>query len=304
MTTSGEAAKRMVEAMLARSWQPRRRRRVVVLCYHSIHPSLPFASAAPELFRQHLRWLKAHCDVVPLRALLGSRRHSGGTRPIVAITFDDGYKDNYTYAFPLLKEAGAPATIFVTTGFIEADPGVVGTFCDLYGVAPELVGGLSWPQIREMRQGGVEFGAHTHTHPNLSFIGAARATTEIRTSKDILEAHLREPVATFAYPFGKPGIHFDAGTVDAVAKLGFECAVAIQYRGAGPSDSPFRIPRFAVTNDSVEILAAKVYGKLDVLGLWQQWAPRPIARMTANDPSRLPAVRRRMQPQGAAGPLD
>lgn len=304
MATNGRSAKRLVEAVLARSWQPRRQRRVVVLCYHSIHPSLPFASASPELFRQHLRWLEAHCDVVPLRSLPTHAGSAHGARPVVAITFDDGYEDNYTYAFPLLKEARMPATIFLTTGLIGADPGVIRTFCDLYDVAPELVAGLSWPQVHEMRQDGVEFGAHTHTHCNLSFVGPMRAATDIRTSKDILEERLQESVLTFAYPFGRWGIHFDARTVDVVADLGFERAVAVRYRGVRSADSPLRIPRFAVTNDSVDVLAAKVYGKLDVLGLWQEWAPLPIARLTAEDRSRLPEVRRRMQLQGAAGPLE
>ena len=285
--------------MLARSWLPRQQRRVVVLCYHSIHPSLPFASATPELFRQHLRWLCAHCEVVPLRALRAYASRASGTEPVVAITFDDGYEDNYTYAFPLLKEAGTAATVFLTTGLIGSDPGVIRTFCDLYDVPPELVAGLSWPQIHEMRGGGVEFGAHTHTHPNLSFIGPATASTEIRTSTDILEEHLQEPIVSFAYPFGKPGIHFDAATVGVVAALGFECAVTVHYRGVRAGDSPLRIPRFAVTNDSLDVLAGKVYGKLDVLGLWQQWAPSALARLIADDPSRVPAVRQRMRAQAA-----
>lgn len=301
MAAITQTAKRTVEAILASSWQPKRQQRGVVLCYHSIHPSLPFASATPELFQQHLRWLSAHCEVVPLRALhTDTRPPSSRAKPVVAITFDDGYEDNYTHAFPLLREARMAATIFLTTGLIDADPGVIRTFCDLYEVAPEAVIGLSWPQIHEMRQGGMEFGAHTHTHPNLSFIRAARASTEIRRSKDILEDHLREPIVSFAYPFGRWGIHFDARTVDAVAELGFERAVAIQYRGVRPGDSPLRIPRFAVTNDTVDILAAKVYGKLDVLGLWQEWTPLAIARLTAEDRSRLPEVRARMQL--AAGP--
>jgi len=287
-------AKRAVERILARTWQPRPRRRVLVLCYHSIHPTLPFASATPEVFRQHLRWLRTHCEVVPLTALAARARSGGGERPLVAITFDDGYEDNYSYAFPLLREAGFSATIFLTTGLIARDTGVIQTFCDLYNVAPDAVAGLTWQQIREMQRGGLEFGAHTHTHPNLAYIGTERARFEIRASRQILEEQLQVPVTTFAYPFGKPALHFDAGTVRVVAGLGFECAVAIHYRGVRADDSPFSIPRFAVTNDSLDVLAAKIRGRLDVLGLWQEWAPLRLARLTAHDPSRLPQVRRRM----------
>ena len=295
MATNQRSAKRRVEALLARSWQPGRRGRVAVLCYHSIHPTLPFASATPRLFREHLRWLGEHCDVVSLSALTACARSRSDARPLVAITFDDGYEDNYTHAYPALVDAKFPATIFVTTGLIAAEPDVIRTFCDLYDVAPGDVTGLSWEQMREMQRRGVEFGAHTHTHPNLAYIGATRALAEIRTSKSMLEDRLERPVTSFAYPFGKPRFHFDARTVGVVAGLGFENAVAIHYRGVRPGDDKLRIPRFAVTNDPVDVLAAKIHGKLDVLGLWQELAPLSIARLVANDPSLQPDARRRMQ---------
>jgi peptidoglycan/xylan/chitin deacetylase (PgdA/CDA1 family) len=225
--------------------------------------------------------------VVPLEALAAGGPSASDGKPVVAITFDDGFTDNYTYAFPLLKEEGLPATFFVVTGLIEADPAVIRTLGELCEVEPEAITGLSWAQISEMRRGGMEIGAHTHTHQSLSYIGSARASADIRTSKQILEAHLHESVAAFAYPFGKPGLHYDVGTVELVAELGFRYAVTIHYRGVRAGDRPFRIPRFAVTNDSLEILAAKVHGKLDVLGLWQQWAPRPLARLISDDRSRV-----------------
>src|SRR5947208_12265236 len=80
--------------------------REVVLCYHSIHPSRQIASADPDLFRRQLDWLGEHCDVVTLDEILTRARAADGSRrPAVALTFDDGYEDNFTHAYPLLADA-------------------------------------------------------------------------------------------------------------------------------------------------------------------------------------------------------
>jgi peptidoglycan/xylan/chitin deacetylase (PgdA/CDA1 family) len=272
-----QRTKQRVEALLAR-WAPVRRCRAVVLCYHSIHDSLPFASATPALFDQHLQWLRANCMLVPLHSLRCALRQSTGERPIVAVTFDDGYQDNYTHAFPRLQEAGVTATFFLATGLVEAEPTVTWRLSRLHEADPATVTGLVWPQIREMRAAGMEFGAHTHTHPSLASLDGVGAPAEVQRSREILEHQLGENVSMFAYPFGKPRLHFTAATMAAVETLGFSLAVAIHYRGVRDADSPFALPRFSVTGDSVELLAAKVYGRLDALGVWQQAAPMSLAR--------------------------
>src|SRR3989442_1139157 len=99
-----QAVKRRMEVMLARA--PRLKRdqtpRVVVLSYHSVHPAAGFRSATPALFRRHLHWIQEHCDVVPFGRVHEVALRPHGIKPTVAITFDDGYADNYTYAFPAL----------------------------------------------------------------------------------------------------------------------------------------------------------------------------------------------------------
>src|SRR5690348_14461190 len=94
----------------------RHRSRRVILCYHSVHSSKWFSSASPELFDTHLEWLKLNCDVVPLGKLVEAC--AVGSRPTVAITFDDGYLDNFEYAFPLLAKHRLTATFFVTVGLL------------------------------------------------------------------------------------------------------------------------------------------------------------------------------------------
>ena len=260
-------------------WVRRPTRRVVVLCYHSVHPSKGFASATPATFTAHIDWLAEHCRLVPLRDV---PRWAAGTdpveRPVVAITFDDGYMDNYEHAFPLLADRGVPSTVFVTAGLLEHDPDVVERMKMLRESGYDAVQPLEWWQARAMRAGGVEIGAHTYSHPNLATLGRAAARAELARSKEILEQRLGEPVSSMAYPFGKPGRHFTAETVALVEELGYEYACAVLFRGARRSDSRFRIPRFFVRHDSIEELRAKVLGAWDPIGVWQEKGPLWLAR--------------------------
>jgi peptidoglycan/xylan/chitin deacetylase (PgdA/CDA1 family) len=258
----------------------------VVLCYHSIHPSKRFASATPRLFEQHIEWLQEHCDIVPYDSIPTLISPSNRGRPVVAITFDDGYEDTYTYALPTLLARQIPATVFVTTGLIDGDPRIIRRFGRLWRASDDDVRGLSWTQVSEMREAGLMIGAHTYSHPNLYKIEEPKALEEIGISRTKLEEHLEEPVRLFAYPFGKPRQHLSGRTMDLVASLGFESAATICYRGARPNDIPLSIPRFPVTKDSVQVLAAKVYGQLDVIGLWQERAPLWLSRLLSYDPSR------------------
>jgi peptidoglycan/xylan/chitin deacetylase (PgdA/CDA1 family) len=186
---------------------------------------------------------------------------------MVAITFDDGYGDNYDYAFPLLQRHGATATFFVTAGFLERDPQVMRRFHP--GLRP-----LAWDQVREMRQGGMAFGAHTYSHPNLSRLDRAAAEGELRRSKLILEARLGEPISAMAYPFGVPRRHFTTETMAIASAVGYHYAAAITFRAVHPSHCPLAIPRLPIPRASgVPVLHDLVFGAWDLLGLWQERAP-------------------------------
>lgn len=282
-----QRTKRRFEAILARSRPAQRTRRIVVLCYHSVHHSIGFASATPRLFEQEIEWLLENCDIVPYSTIPKLSASDNGGRPLVAITFDDGYEDNYTYVLPVLLAHDVLATVFVTTGLIDRDARVIRRFSRLWGTSDEEVRGLSWSQVSEMREAGWEIGAHTHSHPNLNRMEESLARQEIGRSKATIEDHLQEPVQLFAYPFGKPRQHFSGTTIDIVAGLGFESAAAINFRGVRSSDNPLSIPRFPVTNDSMQVFSGKIYGKLDLIGAWQEHAPLPLARLVSADPSRL-----------------
>jgi peptidoglycan/xylan/chitin deacetylase (PgdA/CDA1 family) len=246
--------------------------RAVILCYHSIHPYKSFASASPALFGQQLAWLKDRADVVPLPEIRSSPEEANG-RPRVAITFDDGYGDNWDYAFPLLLEHGMPATFFLTAGLVGQDDAVVRRFAEIRRSSREDVRALTWEQVSEMRAAGAEIGAHTYSHPNLARLARDEILDELRRSREIIEQRLQSPVTTLAYPFGKPRRHVSRAAVEAAATAGYTRAVALITRALRESDSELELPRIAIGGDDLETFGQKVTGAWDFLGWWHERAP-------------------------------
>lgn len=253
--------------------------RVVVLCYHSIHPHKSFATATPEQFKRHLDWLHTHCSIVPLGWVIEDSDNGSG-RPSVAITFDDGYEDNYTYAFPALEEYQAAATIFLTVGALERDSSVLAKLRFLRSATDADVAPLTWTQVAEMREGNIEFGSHTYSHANLARLSYEDARSELARSKEIMEERLGVRVDSLAYPFGKPRAHFTRETVTLARAVGYERAAAILFRRVRASDDAYAIPRFIV-DDSLPRLIAKVRGDWDMVGVWQDRAPAWLVRRTS-----------------------
>ena len=261
-------------------------RRVVVLLYHSIHPTAVHGSATPDLFRRHLVWLRQHCEVTHFRGILDQVNRNDLVKPVVAVTFDDGFIDNYQYAWPLLLEYEVPATFFVTTGLIEGTPAVKDRFMRMLSATEEEVAGLTWSQLREMLASGMEVGAHSVSHGNLAREDAPTVRRELEEAKDLLETRLEQPVLSFAYPFGKPKHHFTPATMELVKEAGFETAAAVHHRGIRPHENPLHVPRFSITGDDLGTLSAKVEGRLDALGIWQEKAPRWLSHLVSPDHSK------------------
>ena len=152
-------------------------------------------------------------------------------RPVL-LTFDDGHKDNFIYAYPILKRYKFQATVFPVTQYIGKRNG--------WSDGKEEI--LSWGEIIEMRKEGFSFGSHTQTHPNLLELPQDKVLSEIRDSKRILEERLGKPIRFFAYPYGK----FNSQIKDMVKEVGYLGAFSTLPGKNGIDDDPFLLRRILI----------------------------------------------------------
>lgn len=203
-----------------------RREGIVVLMYHRVHESLPAdaLNTPPPVFRGHMEYLKKHCRVIGLEALLKTDdwRPLYGTRkkPTVLITFDDGYRDNYLNAYPVLKSLGLTATVFLTTGMI-------GTCQKRPRYAhlpdPDM---MNWEEVHEMAEGGITFSPHTAGHPRLAQLSYKEQKKEIWDSIETLNAQHFPGIcrSVFCYPYGD----YNSDTLKIMQELGIRLAFSVK----------------------------------------------------------------------------
>lgn len=173
---------------------------VPILTYHSLDESGSVISTTPNVFRQQMKFLSENgYKVVSLNSLISSlQENNDSLSKTIALTFDDGFQNFYTEAFPILDEFGFKATVFLVTDFCGKNNVWAGNPSDF-----PLSKLLSWNEIKELHNQGIEFGSHTLTHPDLTKISSKQTKSEITESKAKIEEILGSEVKTFAYPFGK-----------------------------------------------------------------------------------------------------
>ena len=210
----------------------------LVLAYHGVakvrvrdDPSLLFV--APNELLRHIRRLQRWgYELLPF-SVFAACLAAGDAAGCAALTFDDGFVDNLQTLAPLLAAEGVPATVFVPTGWLG----------QTHPYAPQTRV-MTAEELLALHGRGVEIGAHTHSHPDLTTLDSEAAVAELRRGKRELEGLLGKPVETLAYPFGRA----DAGTREAARAAGF--AAACRTSGEGNWSDPFDIPRQDMTNAS------------------------------------------------------
>lgn len=221
-----------------------------ILTYHSVGRRDHEMNVTPEAFAAQMAWLAENATVIPLDACLDGR-------PGVAITFDDGYRDNLTEAAPILAAHGFPATVFMVAG---AAGGSLSHDAD-----PAAGAIMTWDELRQLHAQGVAIGAHTMTHPRLARLDAAAQREEIVGSVRRIAEELGAPVTAFAYPYGT-GRDYNALSMALVEESGCIAAVSNRY---GVNAAP--VERWAMRRiwidrtDKLAMFRAKVTGRLDLL---------------------------------------
>lgn len=217
---------------------------IPILMYHKISPYSthggPGLRVTPQAFRQQMKYLyKQGYNPISLNQLTDhwQKRDTLPARPII-ITFDDGYEDNYNFAFPILQKYGYTATIFLVYDNI----GGHNTWDDKINVAHNLKL-LSWEQIDVMKNQGIVFESHTLTHPDLTQITPDQAKQEITESKKKLEERLGNTVNFIAYPYGGRNPVID----ETVRSAGYRGAVTTEWGKNADDTDPVQLKRLRIT---------------------------------------------------------
>lgn len=212
-----------------------RQYKIPILTYHSIDNSGSVISTSPEKFRSHMQYLSASSfNVVSLEEIVSCIHENRHFPPrSVAITFDDGFKNNYDIAYPVLKEHGFKATIFLVTGYCGKNNRWQGQPAEIPVL--EIMG---WDKVVEMSNNGIDFGAHTVNHPNLLELSLEETEAEIVDSKKVIEEHLEKNIVCFAYPYGGKANKFSQILSDE-----FQCAVTTELKVVELNSDIYALPR-------------------------------------------------------------
>jgi peptidoglycan/xylan/chitin deacetylase (PgdA/CDA1 family) len=305
------------------------KQQVAIIAYHRISKVTDYpwslTPVTPRDFERELRYLSSMYRVISLEELSASLNDLKALpQKTAVITFDDGYKDIYLNAYPIIKKYQTPATVFLTTGHIgtghlfwwdkvsyviwktEFDTINLGEFGTYHlnsansrlrvvntilnrlkqlpitqrdelvnrtvissgvdipsSLGEELI--LSWNEIKEMNRNGINFGAHTVTHPILTRLPLDEAAREIISSKKHIEEELGREVTTFCYPNGKPD-DFNSDIEEIIKNSGFKCAVTAATPAAFVSSTAqrYKLPRIPGTSsyDKFEFVMSGLYTDL------------------------------------------
>lgn len=245
---------------------------IPILMYHSISDkdearthAYYRTKTAPQVFAAQMEYLHHHgystCGLADVLDCLKENRRIATN--YVAITFDDGYRDFYTQAFPVMNRHGFSATVFLPTSYIaEAEGQLKNREC------------LNWAEVRELQKCGISFGSHTVTHPQLRKLSPRAIDEEIVNSKQTIEEKTGCAVRSFAYPFAFPQTetNFTGMLRESLHKAGYQNGVCTIVGRASRHSDPFFMERLPVNScDDEALFEAKLAGAYDWIAKPQRY---------------------------------
>jgi peptidoglycan/xylan/chitin deacetylase (PgdA/CDA1 family) len=220
------------------------RHEAVVVAFHRVRDDADLTDSLTidsRTFESYCRFFKRFFNVVPLAELVETLHAGQAPHRALAITFDDGYRDNFQHAAPILEKLGLPATFFVVSRWIGTS--IVPFWDRDRGVQFPW---MTWEHLRDLRRRGFSIGAHTRTHVDLGSVSGEDAQQEIAGARDDLEQALGTPVRTFAYPFGGRE-HLTEANRARVKAAGFRCCCSGYGGTVTRVTDPFHLPRVPIS---------------------------------------------------------
>ncbi len=226
---------------------------IIGLLYHRFNESkYPSTSISKVLFRQQLSYLKKNqFEVLNFSDAILKLRSKDTQGKYIVITIDDAFNSFMEHGFPIIKEFGFPATLFINT---------------------ETVGSgdyLSWNDLKILAENNIEIGNHTHTHDYfLDMDTASRQQTffeDVYLAQELIKSNLNLKPSVFAFPYGE----FDEGMIEIVKKMGFIGAAAQNSGVMSVYSDLYALPRFPMTDH---------YGKLELFSEKISMKALPVIR--------------------------
>jgi len=234
-----------------------------ILLYHHVSPD---RTVTPQAFEAEMRFLLDQgyesWSLEELLNVLAGRKTP--LKPGFAVTFDDGYVDNWVHAFPILEKLKIKATMYLVTSRVENHAALRPHHIPLDTLTDERGPGgfLSWTEVRAMHASGlVQFGSHTHTHRY--FIRRSHYENlemELNNSRDMIASHLNQPCLDLAWPWGD----YENSWVSDLQKAGYRSAMTTQAGANTVGTSPFKLHRLGMRHGKLKRLKSYM--------LWNRYA--------------------------------
>lgn len=220
------------------------RNKAVIVAFHRVRDDGDISdglTVGSRMFESYCRFFKRFFNVVPLTELVSTLESGLAPNRALAITFDDGYKDNFLHAAPVLEKLSLPATFFVVSRWIGTE--IVPFWDRRRGVRYPW---MTWKEVRALHRRGFGIGAHTRTHVDLGAVSGATARQEICGARQDIEWALGARVDTFAYPYGGRD-HLTEANRSLIKAAGFRCCCS-NYGGTITRETnPFYVPRVPIS---------------------------------------------------------
>jgi peptidoglycan/xylan/chitin deacetylase (PgdA/CDA1 family) len=200
---------------------------VPILNYHKVDILNHALSVSPQEFEEQMEYLhkNGYHTIAPDQLMAYLRYGKQLPDKPIMITFDDGYLDNYTNAYPIMKKYDFTATIFIITNLISQDNRF-----------------MTWDQIREMQQYGIVFGSHTANHKSLTSLTKEQVMNGLSQSRDEITRQLGKSPKYFAYPTGT----YNGEIEEMVRASGYKAAFTIEYGQVGADSDLYLLQRIPI----------------------------------------------------------